>query len=297
MSGALPHAARWPSGWNDAVATSVEARLLAEDDDPERWAPEHRFEAVTLATSAADDVAVTGRAVPALVEAAAALREAFATGDAGRIVEASARVATGCADLADPFLTTPLDLDEAPGARAAFSDVWDATALGDLVAAPASSVDLEDAAMALALGSATRRATIEAAVAAGDDATVAAIRRERLEAALALAQAIARDAWSAAGAPALESAPAAGRARVWPNPVRATTRVSFTLAASGPVRAELFDLAGRRVWSRELATLAAGPQTLTLGHGDLQAIPPGIYLARITGVGTEATARLSRVAP
>lgn len=57
--------------------------------------------------------------------------------------------------------------------------------------------------------------------------------------------------------------------RVSPSPTRGPLRVAFTLASGAPATLELIDVAGRRVWSRSLAGLGAGPHSLELAD------PPG----------------------
>jgi hypothetical protein len=300
ISAALPPAARWETPWNEAAAVAVASRLAAEDADPEASAPLHRYEAAPSVLGASGvgairDAAVNGSAPDELTRAATELGAAFGARDGARIVAAAARVAVSATDLADPFQTTSFDVDETPGGRAGFCDAIDAAELASLDAQlMIGPFDVTAAGRALAEASATRRPDIEAAVARGDDAMVRAIRRERLAAALALARAIVRQAWESAGEPALAQAATPGLARVSPNPARAGSTISFTLAASGSVRAEMFDAAGRRVWSRDLGLLPAGPQSLTLGEADVRALPPGVYLARIAAPGTLAIGRVMR---
>ena len=69
-------------------------------------------------------------------------------------------------------------------------------------------------------------------------------------------------------------------AGVRPNPVVGDLVVAFTLPDDGPARLELFDTAGRRVASRDVGSLGAGAQRVTLGPAGR--LPAGIYLVRLT---------------
>lgn len=303
LAGALPPSAGWEWAWNAAAASRVEERLAIEDTEPERWASAHRFdpgapERAVPEFPSTERAPVAGDALIALEEAATALREGFARHDPFRIVDAAALVAACAADLADPFQTTPLERDEEPGARFAFCDAIPSPQLAALEAdVPESFFGVRAAGEALARQSAGVRPDVEDAVRSGDRSRVEELRRERLEAALALARAVTWDSWRAAGEPTLIGTFAQSPARVSPNPVRASAAVAFSLAADGDVHAELFDLAGRRVWSRQYERLLAGPQALTLGARDVARLPVGIYLVRISGPGTLANGRLTRVSP
>jgi hypothetical protein len=303
LAGALPPAAGWEWAWNAAAASRVEQRLAVEDTEPERWVGLHRFdpgvpERAVPEFPTPERPPVPGNAVIALEEAATALREGFAMHDPFRIVDAAARVAASTADLADPFQTTPLDREEEPGARAAFCDAIPVAQLEALDAvASASFTGVRAAGEALARKSAGVRPEVEDAVRRGDGPRVEELRLERLEAALALARAVTWDSWRAAGEPVLIGTFAQSPARVSPNPVRTNAAVAFSLAADGEVHAELFDLAGRCVWSRHYERLLAGPQALTLGGRDLARLPVGVYLVRVSGPGTLASGRLTRVTP
>ncbi len=70
------------------------------------------------------------------------------------------------------------------------------------------------------------------------------------------------------------------------NPARGAAVVQFTLPRRAPVRLELFDLLGRRVWSRDERALGVGTHRLTIDA----ALRPGLYLARLTQ-GARATTR------
>ncbi len=78
-----------------------------------------------------------------------------------------------------------------------------------------------------------------------------------------------------------------------PNPFRDSATLSFTLARGGPLRWDVFDLAGRRVVSGARA-LDAGEHTVTWdGRDDAgRRVEPGLYLLRWQADGRSGTARL-----
>ena len=78
-----------------------------------------------------------------------------------------------------------------------------------------------------------------------------------------------------------------------PNPSRGTSSVRFALADASPAMLELLDVAGRRMWSREVGSLGVGEHTVRLGGTAW--IPPGVYLVRLTQGGRVASARLAIV--
>jgi hypothetical protein len=71
-----------------------------------------------------------------------------------------------------------------------------------------------------------------------------------------------------------------------PHPARAP-RVAFSLPYAAPARFELFDVAGRRVWARDVA--GPGTHELSIGDGPLAA---GVYQARLSHSGAHRTIRL-----
>ncbi len=87
--------------------------------------------------------------------------------------------------------------------------------------------------------------------------------------------------------------PAHGRLAVSaaPNPVRGrVVRLQLSLPAAGDALVELIDLAGRRVFSRELGSAASGPQAVEL---PIEAgLAPGLYFARVTQGAGARTARV-----
>src|SRR5207244_13087779 len=120
-----------------------------------------------------------------------------------------------------PCPGTPPGRREAPGAGASFCDRLDPAELAGLAAgsSPRPSAGGTPAGISLALESAAYRQAIEDAARNRDDATVAAVQRGRLKAALSLAREMTLDAWRAAGAPTLAAiATAPGQVRTWPNP-------------------------------------------------------------------------------
>lgn len=74
-----------------------------------------------------------------------------------------------------------------------------------------------------------------------------------------------------------------------PNPGRAGALVRFSLPDASPATLALHDLAGRRLWSREVGTLGAGEHVVRLADGAW--LPPGSYFARLTRGADVATAR------
>jgi hypothetical protein len=85
--------------------------------------------------------------------------------------------------------------------------------------------------------------------------------------------------------------PAAERSLVAaPNPFNPATTLRFALAAAGPARLEVFDLAGRRVATLCDGHLAAGPHAIAWQPEDLGS---GLYLARLTTAAGTTTARLT----
>ncbi len=73
-----------------------------------------------------------------------------------------------------------------------------------------------------------------------------------------------------------------------PNPAKGLPAVAFTLASSAPAGLEVLDLAGRRVWSRALASPSAGRHVVAL---DGLRLSPGVYIVRLEQGGERVTAR------
>ena len=89
-----------------------------------------------------------------------------------------------------------------------------------------------------------------------------------------------------------DAAPDAAPANLaaFPNPVAASATVRYTLAATSDVRLDVVDVLGRRVATLVQGVQAAGPHTATL---DAAALPPGVYVLRLTAGSTTATTRLT----
>jgi hypothetical protein len=74
-----------------------------------------------------------------------------------------------------------------------------------------------------------------------------------------------------------------------PNPARRDARIAFALSSAAPARVEVLDLAGRRVFARDVGSFGAGRHVLPLGDSRLEA---GVYLVRLVANGrTEVTRR------
>ena len=87
-----------------------------------------------------------------------------------------------------------------------------------------------------------------------------------------------------------EVAPALALAGAWPNPATGgRLNIAFELPASGPARLELVDVNGRSAALREVGGLGAGRHTVDMAAG--RAVPPGLYLVRLSRAGEVRTAR------
>src|SRR5262249_32413289 len=64
----------------------------------------------------------------------------------------------------------------------------------------------------------------------------------------------------------------------WPNPARGTVHLAWAGAAPGSVP-EIYNVAGRRVWSAPVVGTGSASWEMTSG----QTFAPGVYLARLTG--------------
>ena len=91
----------------------------------------------------------------------------------------------------------------------------------------------------------------------------------------------------AAAQPAIPSFALCG---VHPNPAARGAVVRFALPDAAPATLALFDISGRRMWSRDLGALASGEHHVLLGDGAW--FPPGLYLMRLTQGARTATARV-----
>ena len=78
---------------------------------------------------------------------------------------------------------------------------------------------------------------------------------------------------------------------VRPNPTRGRNlTIQFALASQAPARLELLDVSGRRVGEREVGSLGPGRHAVELSAQ--RALPPGLYLVRLT---QGASQRITRV--
>ena len=88
-----------------------------------------------------------------------------------------------------------------------------------------------------------------------------------------------------------DSSPAFALDSVRPNPTRGgALTVHFTLAGSSAASLELFDVAGRRVASRNVSSLGAGQHTVDLALD--QRVAPGNYAVRLTQGSSERVMRV-----
>jgi hypothetical protein len=78
-----------------------------------------------------------------------------------------------------------------------------------------------------------------------------------------------------------------------PNPVERDLVVAFALRDQQPAELELFDLGGRRRWSRRVDFL--GPGSHVLACGRIGQITPGVYLLRLTQGETSVAVRVAFV--
>jgi hypothetical protein len=78
-----------------------------------------------------------------------------------------------------------------------------------------------------------------------------------------------------------------------PNPGSLGGIVKLVLPDAAPASIEMFDVEGRRVWSRDIEGLGAGEHAVPVGHGSW--LPPGVYLLRLSQGGLAATARITLV--
>lgn len=89
--------------------------------------------------------------------------------------------------------------------------------------------------------------------------------------------------------------PARGaRLAALPNPFNPEVNLRFALAEAGPVRLEILSVAGRRLRVLAEGGLAAGEQAMTWDGRDAagQALPSGVYLARLLAPGRLEQAKL-----
>ena len=102
-----------------------------------------------------------------------------------------------------------------------------------------------------------------------------------------------RRAYPEITATATEPGPPAVRLVVSPNPFRDGAVLRLTLPAAGPARVEVFDALGRRVALLHDGPLPGGAEAVLRLDGG--ALPPGLYVARVTAGAFVAARRLVRM--
>lgn len=75
-----------------------------------------------------------------------------------------------------------------------------------------------------------------------------------------------------------------------PGPGLHVGRIHFVLADASPATLALFDISGRRLWTRDVGLLGAGEHVVPVADGAW--IPAGVYLARLTQAHRVASARI-----
>ncbi len=97
-----------------------------------------------------------------------------------------------------------------------------------------------------------------------------------------------------AGAPRAALGGGLALARPMPNPMRASTRLRFTLPSAGRAQLVLFDIGGRRVATLVDDALPAGAHDRVWDGRDAsgRAVGAGLYLARLTSEGTSVVQRV-----
>jgi hypothetical protein len=76
-----------------------------------------------------------------------------------------------------------------------------------------------------------------------------------------------------------------------PNPTTSGWKVAFTLTGADPATIDLFDIAGRRVFSRDVGDLGAGWHQVEVLPADR--LPSGLYLLRLQQAGRALTTRVT----
>lgn len=86
------------------------------------------------------------------------------------------------------------------------------------------------------------------------------------------------------------AASALSLSRPWPNPARGSLNVAFTTVETSPIALELFDVAGRRVWSRRWDAPVPGPHYVVLDRAELPRA--ALYFLRLRQAGLTAMRRV-----
>jgi len=95
-----------------------------------------------------------------------------------------------------------------------------------------------------------------------------------------------------------ESAPAFRLSGAFPNPFRTRTVTEFTLPVAGPARAEIHDVAGRRIATllHDPRTEAGTHQVVWTGRDDQgRDVAPGIYFLHVVAGNKSATRKVVRL--
>jgi len=75
----------------------------------------------------------------------------------------------------------------------------------------------------------------------------------------------------------------------YPNPFNATTTLSFELPSVSRTRVDIFDITGRLVRTLSDRIYPPGPHVI---HFDAEALPSGLYFARVTAGNFRATQKM-----
>jgi hypothetical protein len=78
-----------------------------------------------------------------------------------------------------------------------------------------------------------------------------------------------------------------------PNPSMADAEVTFALPDATPATLELLDIAGRRVWVRDVGALGAGVHSVRISPG--RSLAPGVYLLRLDRANATLVTKLVRL--
>jgi hypothetical protein len=80
-----------------------------------------------------------------------------------------------------------------------------------------------------------------------------------------------------------------------PNPASGDANVEFVLPDAMPATLELLDLAGRRIWSRDVGALGPGLHRVPIAGA--RGFAPGVYFVRLSHGSDARTAKVVRVRP
>jgi hypothetical protein len=77
-----------------------------------------------------------------------------------------------------------------------------------------------------------------------------------------------------------------------PNPFTTETEIRFGLPGASDVRVEMFDVAGRRIFTDTVRGVAAGWQSYRLDTSGTGSMPSGMYFVRVSAAGASQTVRV-----